>query len=440
MSSTPRPELHLDIVNLIIDELHGFRPDLKTCALVCRSWVSQSRLHLFSTICLSLRRLLGKDVSSFLALCASPYSTIPLARVSDFIVVAEIEELQNSAAFEQLLTWQSPHDGKSIADVFGHLKTVYLKRIEWRPLSQTAKSMLHLAFRTVTELTLRYVVFETGDEFLEFLSSLIGLEKLCLYGVSLREPGQASTMQSNVLSSHFHTIDLENLSPYHSFIRAITPCLSLKNLSVHVCNFDDMSADCLSALRDLLVSAGPSLESFEFCFEPWILETGVNLAASLQHIDFTKNSNLRKITLDVDDSNYFVPFLQRLTKSHYPPSLKKLHIPKLISSEMGGTLVDYKRVDELLQHSYFSALGEFRCRQCVIFGLEDVKGQPGVWYYRPNEGTQPLKEMESKIEELKSAMPKLADKGILQVDEHFELSSQDVWSRYILREGQIDED
>ncbi|THU90316.1 hypothetical protein K435DRAFT_760456 [Dendrothele bispora CBS 962.96] len=270
MSSTANcPELQPEILNLIIDELHSFRPDLKTCALVCRGWVSQSRSHLFSRI-----HLYQNNVFPFLALCASPHSTIPLARISDFTIATNLcvegepedKQLQDSPAFDQLLTWRSPHDGKSIADVFRHLQTLSLDWIGWRTLSETARSVLHSAFQTVTELRMWNVVFETGDEFLEFLSSMICLETLCLDGVGLRAPGQASTMESNVFSSHFHTIDLKNLSPDHSgrVIRAITPCPSLKNLSVHVCNFDDMSADCSMAVGNLLVSAGPSLESFGF--------------------------------------------------------------------------------------------------------------------------------------------------------------------------------
>ncbi|THU78444.1 hypothetical protein K435DRAFT_55748 [Dendrothele bispora CBS 962.96] len=405
MTSTPHPELHLDIVNLIIDELHSSRSDLKTCALVCRSWVPHSRFHLFSTIRLSCLGLVS----------------IYRARIGNLSIVTNLhidEELQSPTVFDQLLTWRSPHDGKSIADVFRHLKTLSLDCIKWRPLSQTASFMLHLTFQTVTELRLQHVMFETGDEFLEFLSSLIGLEKLCLHGVSLRAPRQASSaMQSNVFSSRFHTLDLNIVSYYDpsgQVIRAITPYHSLKNLSVHVRNFGDMSVEYSMAVGDLLVSAGPSLENFKFCVElAGVFKRDVDLDARLQHIHLTENSNLRKITLDVDDSTYLVPFLERLTKSHYPPSLEKLHIPRLVP-EMDDTPVDYKRINELLRHSYFSALGEFRCRQHVGSGIEEE------WYNgRPIEGSWSWKEMESKIEELKAAMPKLADEGILQVDSDF---------------------
>ncbi|THU77952.1 hypothetical protein K435DRAFT_973731 [Dendrothele bispora CBS 962.96] len=435
MTSTPRPELHLDIVKLIIDELHDFRPDLKTCALVCRSWVSQSRFYLFPTIHLNRRN----NVSSFLALCASPYSTIPLARVSNLTIVTDLlvedehkdkQRVQNSAVFDQLLTWRSPHDGKSIADMFRHLKTLSLDWTEWRPQSETAKSMLYSTFQTVTELKMQNILFETGDEFLGFLSSLTCLEILCLDGVGVRIPGKASTTQSNASSSRFHTIELRNLFPYHCVeaIRAITPCHSLKNLSVHGVNFSDMNANWSMAVGDLLVSAGPSLKSFGLCVQAVgrfrrLVDLGTD--TSLQHIDFTENPNIRSITLDVDDSAYLVPFLERLTRSHYPPSLEKLHIPKLVPDlERRSTHVDYKRIDELLQHSYFSALGEFRCTQSVIHDIGDMP------LHRDEENNFVVdedtwlswisEEMESKIEELKAKMPKLADKGILQVEEYFE--------------------
>ncbi|THU90320.1 hypothetical protein K435DRAFT_781291 [Dendrothele bispora CBS 962.96] len=429
MTSPPRPELHLDIVNLVIDELHDSRSDLKTCALVCRSWVSQSRFHLFSTICLSNRQ---NNVSSFLALCASPYSTIPSARTSNLAIFTDLlsgvkykdKQLQYPVVFDQVLTWRSPHYGKSIADVFRHLQTLSLDWIGCWSFPQTAKSMLNLAFQTVTELKLRQIVFETGDEFLEFLSSLICLEKLCLLCVVLHAPAQSSTIQLNAFSSRFHTIELTNVSSPHSelVIRAITPCHSLKNLSVHVLNFREISADCSMAFGDLLVSAGPSLESFGFRVQAdQTLKGNVDLDASLKHINFTENCNLRNITLDVDDSTYLVPFLERLTKTRYPPSLEKLHIPKLVP-EMGSTRVDYKRINELLQHPYFSTLVEFRCTQCVTF-VDPDEWFPDEWFDEPIVVTQPLKEMELKIKELKAAMPKLADEGILQVDKDFRHAS-----------------
>ncbi|THU83640.1 hypothetical protein K435DRAFT_424358, partial [Dendrothele bispora CBS 962.96] len=253
---TSTPELHLDIVNLIIDELRGFRPDLKTCALVCRSWVLQSRFYLFSTIRLGNCQ---NHVSSFLALCASPYSTIPLARISNLNIATNTrikEQLQNTVeVLDQLLTWRSPYDGKSIVDVFRHLKTLSLDWIQWGPLSQTARSMLPFAFQTVTELKMQLNVFKTGDEFLEFLSSLTCLETLCLDNVIVHRPAQSSTIQSNVFPPRFHTINLKNIHPYHSppAIRALTPCHSLKNLSIHAVNFGEMDANVSMAIGDLLV-------------------------------------------------------------------------------------------------------------------------------------------------------------------------------------------
>ncbi|THU97995.1 hypothetical protein K435DRAFT_857123 [Dendrothele bispora CBS 962.96] len=370
MTSNRYPELQPEIVDLIIDELHGFRHDLKTCALVCRSWVSRSRFHEVKWATASVASMRPRTVAH------CPYSTIPLARTNNLTIATKLfdgvqyedKQLQHFSLFDQVLTWRSPDDGKSIADVFRHLKKLSLDGIKWWQLSQTAKSMLHLAFQTVTELWLHDVVFETGDEFLEFLSSLICLEKLCLDYVVLHAAAQSSIMQSNVFSSRFHTINLKNLSCYHSgqVIRVITPCHSLKNLSIHVVNFSDINTDCSMAIGNLLVSAGPCLEIFEFWVQAvGILEEGVDLDASLQYINFTKNPNLKNITLDVDAPAYL--------------------------------------------HPYFSALGEFRCRQCVISEIGEE------WYNgRPIEGSRSWKEMESKIEELKAAMLKLADKGILQ--------------------------
>ncbi|THU90315.1 hypothetical protein K435DRAFT_841526 [Dendrothele bispora CBS 962.96] len=48
--------------------------------------------------------------------------------------------------------------------------------------------------------------------------------------------------------------------------------------------------------------------------------------------------------------------------------------------------------------------------------------------------------MESKIEELKAAMPKLADEGILQVDEYFRFASWELWGRDSPSEDESNED
>jgi hypothetical protein len=48
-----KPRLPLEIIDYIIDFLHDNRTSLRTCALVCRAWLTSSRRHLFEKVFIS---------------------------------------------------------------------------------------------------------------------------------------------------------------------------------------------------------------------------------------------------------------------------------------------------------------------------------------------------------------------------------------------------
>ncbi|KAF5370285.1 hypothetical protein D9758_006914 [Tetrapyrgos nigripes] len=433
-------ELPIELINLIIDQLHDSRPDLKTCALVHRDWLPQSRYHLFHDI-----ELYQNGVAPFLELCSSPYSTLPLAHVQTFglatnlVVEGEPEDktMHNCPALDQLLTWQSPETERKLITelVFEHLRALSLSGIGWWTLSDNAKAALHGGFTSLTELKLWNVVFGFEDEFVELLGALHGLQKLRLDGVVLRRrsAGDIDVNERKNLPQSLHAIDMLDLSEKSPrIIELMTSCPSLKSFSGHIANFSDITTECAQAITKLLESAGSSLENFSFEVQAaGMLKYDMDLDAVLQHIDLTTNANLQSIHLRIDDSSYLLPFLRRLTNSSNTPSLKKLHIPNFLSGSSGfsrdSTDPELEVVDKLLQHPYFSSLEEFRCQVCVLFGLEDVKGQPERTYDRPNEGSQPLADMASKIDELKSGLPNLNKRGALKVDEYFRFMSWQLW-------------
>jgi hypothetical protein len=82
-----------ELTDYIIDFLHSDRKELAKCALVHRSWIPSSRLHLFEVLYVTRR-----NVSTFIDLLYSNYSTIekyaytlrigswkPFARLAPFL-------------------------------------------------------------------------------------------------------------------------------------------------------------------------------------------------------------------------------------------------------------------------------------------------------------------------------------------------------------------
>lgn len=60
-----------ELIDLIIDHLHDDRPALKICSLLCKSWLSESRFHLFRKVILAYN-----NYEDFLDLLKSPLCTI----------------------------------------------------------------------------------------------------------------------------------------------------------------------------------------------------------------------------------------------------------------------------------------------------------------------------------------------------------------------------
>jgi hypothetical protein len=204
----------------------------------------------------------------------------------------------------------------------------------------------------------------------------------------------------------------------------------------------DVTMECVKAISRLIGSAGISLREFRFQLtDPWRdIDCGKSDTTStytlllilfdpsdaiFQHIDLTANSNLQFIALDVNNHSFIIPFLQRLTRSSNPSSLKQLHIPYLV---YGHDLVDSEDVelefiDEILQHPYFSTLEEFRFTVDVyVYGFINFQEVPAmIQFEEPTEGTKPMEEMILRVKELKSRMPGLVKRGVLKIDEEFRL-------------------
>ncbi|KDQ08444.1 hypothetical protein BOTBODRAFT_138870 [Botryobasidium botryosum FD-172 SS1] len=418
-------ELPSELISMIIDHLHDDKPTLKTCALVSRDWVAPSRFHLLHSI-----HLYQNGVDEFLSLCDSPLSTIQYASTHSFQVstnlcvfgMPEDQQYYHSPALDRLLTWRSSDGQRALAAVLSRLRILALDWIGWWTLSQSAKENL-AEFEFLRELRTWNVEFESWVQFSALLGSFPKLEVLTMSGGHFRRREGTSNAEDPgvaiALPPRLHTISMEDLDDRSiAVIDALLPCHSLRIFHFHVIQFSDFGFACGAAIGKLLASAGPSLEVFSARVQAaGSLIGGIDMNARFQLIDFTKNTRLQRISLDIEEDEHVLPFLQRLTNTaidskSFTPTLQLLEIKHLPTLS-----IKWEALDVLLQHPYFSALSELKYTVVTFFGKMDVVGQPGYWFEKANEGSDAHKTMLRKVEEFGARLPLCRARGILRPEE-----------------------
>ncbi|KDQ06693.1 hypothetical protein BOTBODRAFT_192907 [Botryobasidium botryosum FD-172 SS1] len=418
-------ELPSELISLIIDHLHDDKPTLKTCALVGREWVAPSRFHLLRSI-----HLYQDGVDEFLSLCDSPVSTIQRANIYSFRIstnrcvdgTPEDQRLWHSPALDELLTWRSSDEQRTLATVLSQLRILTLDWIGWWTLSRSAKENF-AKFEFLRELKTWNVEFESLVQFSALLGSFPKLEVLTINGGGFwRQEGISDFEGPSVaiaLPPRLHTISLESLNDHSvAVIEALLPCPSLRIFHFRVINFSDFGVACGAAIGKLLASTGTSLEVFSAQVQAaGPLNDGIDMDARFQLIDFTKNTRLQRIRLDIEEDEHVLPFLQRLTNTTihfkpFTPALQSLEIKYLARLS-----IDWETLDVLLQHPYFSALSEIKYTVVASFGKTDVVGQPGDWFEKANEGSDAHRTMLKNIEEFGARLPLCRARGILRPEE-----------------------
>ncbi|KAJ8090162.1 hypothetical protein PM082_018749 [Marasmius tenuissimus] len=192
-----------ELTKLILDQLDDCGPSLRSCALVCRSWVQPSRAILLKCIFIHQKR-----VESFLHLCDSPFETISLAQVQEFTISQDrvlpgegtASSLQNCPAFNQLLKWKSSDGkGKTIVDVLGKVKLLSFNWVGWWTLDEEARSRLLTGFQFVETLKLLMVGFERYGQIQELISSFSALRTLKLDSIRpILESGPRLALSFNI--------------------------------------------------------------------------------------------------------------------------------------------------------------------------------------------------------------------------------------------------
>lgn len=161
------PLLPQEIFDIIIDYAHSDVELLATCSRVCRSWVSSSRFHLFSTV-----EVRQNNVAGFLDLLGSPGVTF-LRYIND----VRLEKDSGAGPADDV--WdivaahcsRNPHliSARSLT-LFGNFASIWM----------TMSTYGHISFPTLTTLTLQDVEFPAIDHVYEFISSFTQLERLAL--------------------------------------------------------------------------------------------------------------------------------------------------------------------------------------------------------------------------------------------------------------------
>ncbi|KAF8877370.1 hypothetical protein BD779DRAFT_1804006 [Infundibulicybe gibba] len=315
------PPLPPEVIDLIIDQLAGEddRRTLKSCSLVCRSWLPRARHYLFSTISVVRTKsipalhLLRSPLCTIhphvrrLELCVNPSSTASMATF--------IQEINARSTLLLLRMKTSPGAGLTLVD--GDL--------------QVLLPML----RNLRHLKLQHFRFKTLENRIRLFSSLPALETLVIYGVDSQSYNTGSPSKDD----HIYTMPPPaNLR--HIFIGTVNVPHELHWLTVHcrhpltTLHLHNLTSECLPILLDYLrQSSQLQCLSFDFC--RW--ETPEDLQFDLMaRIDLTSQQDLRCLRLN---SSQVVPILFMLL-----PRIRSSRIEEITMST-SGHYVDFAWTD-----------------------------------------------------------------------------------------------
>ncbi|KAG7444046.1 uncharacterized protein BT62DRAFT_1029978 [Guyanagaster necrorhizus] len=368
--------LPTELCNLVIDHFHDTKPSLLTCSLVRRVWDSESHFHLFHKV-----QLCRDTADSFFQLFESPHATLASAHIRELDVAQNsvtkggsvAGDLLDGRAFQGVLT-------RCPADVFEHVQKLSVTCVGRWTLTDAEKLSIGHRFKSAEVLSLRAIWFRAKD--------------------SEEDHSDAK----HTLSANLHTISLNDVTNPR-IIRFLIPCLSLRVFKCHCVNFGNFGPKVAKEFGRLLLSSGERLEEFGFTIQAAAsLNDGVDL-----DIDLSRLSNLRQIALWIEDNQYLIPFLKRLTESDWSiATLETLGISYLSEHDL-----DSEKLDEIVQYSYFCELKEIEISVKVYYGLEYI-AKKRVRYERPNDGSKSHIEMVHSITRFMEKLSSCQARGILR--------------------------
>ncbi|KAL0577620.1 hypothetical protein V5O48_004381 [Marasmius crinis-equi] len=421
------PTLPLEVQILIFHHLkdsssnfRGYSSTLAVCGLVCRAWVSPSRTALFRRFVLD-----DQSVNEFLQLYDDPLETFSLARICQLdyqqsevrrrIYLEDFD--QPCCTFNNVLKWQSSDGKRDFATLLSSVEWIELGYFGWDTLDGEGRRRLAGCFASIKGVKLFGTEFHSSHAFRSFIQSLSSLRSLHLDDVVVWAGPDVVTADRSDWEwsldeepNCLHTITLEQLSSRDgtNAIESLIPCPSLQNFSYsHYSGMKAHSSSRAAIVGRLLSSAGNSLE--QLSITTWSKCDETTDENTFRTIDLSLNPNIRRIDLSIQASAYLNPFLERLIVStgHAAgePCLQSLSIEHLPQLEL-----DWGRLDNLLQHSFFSALREISCEMY----LQEPEAH--------DESLQSVvpRAVVTKVEEFRSRLPQCERRGILKINVKYE--------------------
>ncbi|KAF5351373.1 hypothetical protein D9758_008032 [Tetrapyrgos nigripes] len=327
-----------ELISLVI----GFLDDRATVlasSLVARTWLPGARYHLLSD-CDYVLELETLQITSFLPLLESPYSSFHLLHVTELhinqkrpkpirdIVIGRStgREWHQESVFNDLLCWRSL-DGKSLAEIFPSITSLYIQWVNFSTLSQSALESLRSDYEGITTLKLDNVDIHSPIRLKNFIFSFSSLKTLIL----LSELSNPFENVEDSPESHLQCPDIgavHVLGATSAMLDFVTTLKYPHGVTVLSICFEEVSIsdDCVDANRKLLQTLGTSLQQLTLRAAMVSTDSRGSTQSAAVHdlLRFNMNPNLQHIFIDLSDDSLLIPFLQNLESD-----TTKLHSLKL---------------------------------------------------------------------------------------------------------------
>lgn len=237
--------LPMELSGHIIQYLQDDMATMIRCGLVCRTWLTISRPHVFQKICLDSR-----NADEFASLIMHSMSTIPPS-------VQKLELVPSPPPDPRWLRRLVPFLG-FLADV----SFLQVENVDWSALHSNSRKNFVSTFNTLTELYLGNMTFVELSEVVTLISSFPLLESLALSQVSWTSSQSAgarhrlppSLKKLKLLSTQIH--------PILSWILSHDQPHRIKTLGLTSIRDADSKA-----LRQYMAILGPRLEAITMGFQ-----------------------------------------------------------------------------------------------------------------------------------------------------------------------------
>ncbi|KAK0460438.1 uncharacterized protein EV420DRAFT_1532185 [Desarmillaria tabescens] len=226
-----------EIVDAIIDELKDYQHDLKSCSLTCRSFVPQTRVHLFTTIELSSNKRCQQFVSMR---SSSPHD------LSVYIKGLRINFLRSDLTSQNLLG--------VLASLTVHHIT--LERLKWGNLTPDMQQALCMSFPHLRSISLIHVIFPSYQTVCGFMGGFPELKGLSLSDARVLTAGDHS-MDYNRRSIRLMELSIVRATSIFGITSAVSP-ISFKHL--RSLKFTWSILNDLGTLQSILLAARPNLQ------------------------------------------------------------------------------------------------------------------------------------------------------------------------------------